>query len=72
MTVAWSTMAAAMWEWKSRPTAIGTRGATARRRRSSSPSPSSTCSATIAPCSARKTASQPPRTAPTMASAMSS
>ena len=47
-------------------------GATARIRRSSSPSPSSTCSATIAPCSARNAASQPPRTAPTMASHMSS
>ena len=48
------------------------RGATARTRRSSSPSPSSRCSATIAPWRARRMASHPPRTAPTMASAMSS
>jgi len=72
MTFALSTIAAVMCEWKSSPTAIGTVGATARMRRSSSPSPSSTCSATIAPWSARNTASQPPRTAPTMASTMSS
>ncbi len=72
MTVALSTMAAVMCEWKSSPTAIGTVGAAVRMRRSSSPSPSSTCSATIAPCRARNTASQPPRTAPTMASTMSS
>ena len=72
MTLAFATIAAVMCEWKSSPTAIGTRGATARMRRSSSPSPSSTCSATIAPCSARNAASHPVRIAPTMASHMSS
>ena len=72
MTVAFSTMRAVMCAWKSSPTAIGSVGATARIRRRSSPSPSSTCSATIAPCSARNAASQPFRMAPTMASHMSS
>ena len=43
-----------------------------RLQRSSSPSPSSTCSATIAPCRARNAASQPPRMPPTTASHMSS
>ena len=60
-------MGAVMCAWKSSPTAMGRRGATARMRRSSSPSPSSTCSATMAPCSARNAASQPSRIAPTMA-----
>ena len=43
------------------------RGAIARMRRSSSPSPSSRCSATMAPCRASKTASQPFLIASTMA-----
>jgi hypothetical protein len=70
--VALSTIAAVMCEWKSSPTAIGSLGATARIRRSSSPSPSSRCSATIAPCSARNAASHPFLIAPTIASHISS
>ena len=46
---------------------MGTSGAIARMRLSNSPSPSLYSSATIAPCSASKTASQPFLISSTMA-----
>jgi hypothetical protein len=63
MTVALSAIVWVMWLWKSSPTAIGTSGATWRMRRSSSPSPSSWLSLTMAPCRSSMTALQPAATA---------